>query len=249
MPDTFFNWLLTLSSENAALSTLLLNNLLMGLRLQRVFTLSCYSSPPAICSRSPTHKQKNFSRSAFAHSLRLSLEVCSPESGNRHVIFGSHRILIFVNCCQHLKVINFTIKFRFLAFPRKQKGLVALGCPLAVFNHGAEELFADRAWVPAWLISRLAPVSSWDCSPGSHGALPTTHFLFLSFSSMDTFCPHRVTESWITIPPFSRALATYTDHPAVETPRDSTCVGVLVAYVFFAGGPRVKCGAPQSARE
>ena len=89
-----------------------LNNLLMGLPLQRVSTLSCYSSPPAICSRSPTHKQNNFSsRSAFAHSLRLSLEVCSPESANRHVIFGSHRILIFVNCCQHLKVINFTIKF------------------------------------------------------------------------------------------------------------------------------------------
>ena len=215
-----------------------LNNLLMGLRLQRVSTLSCYSSPPDICSRSPTHKQNNFSsRSAFAHSLRLSLEVCSPESANRHVIFGSHRILIFVNCCQHLKVINFTIKFWFLAFPRKQKALVALGCPLAVFNHGAEELFADRAWVPAWLISRLAPVNSWDCSPGSHGALSTTHVLFLSFSSMDTFWPHRVTEYWITIPPFSRALATYRDHPAVETPRDSTCVGVLVAYVFLRVDP------------
>ena len=71
-------------------------NLLTGLRLQRVSTLSRYSSPRAICSRSPTHTQKaSSSRSAFAHSPHLSLEVCSPESANRPVMFGSHRVLIF----------------------------------------------------------------------------------------------------------------------------------------------------------
>lgn len=160
MSDTFFNWLLTLSSQNAALRALLLNNLLTGLRLQRVSTLSCCSSPRAICSRSPTHKQKaSSSHSAFAHRLRLSLEVCSPESANRHVMFGSHGVLIFFHCCQHLKVINFTIKCRFLAFPRKQKGRVGLGCPLAGFSHKAEELFADDR-PAAWLISRWALVSS-----------------------------------------------------------------------------------------
>ena len=41
----------------------------------------------------------------------------------------------------------------------KQKGRVALGCPLAVFSHEAEELFADDR-PAAWLISRSALVSS-----------------------------------------------------------------------------------------
>lgn len=39
------------------------------------------------------------------------------------------------------------------------------------------------------------------------------------------------------MPPFSRALAAYTDHPAVETPWDPTCVGVLVASVFLQVDP------------
>lgn len=120
-------------------------------------------------------------------------------------MLGSHTVLIFKNCCQHLKVIHFTIKFRSLSFPEKLEAQVTRGCSLTALiywkwsplqmnlevPHHSLQPDSFYAW-PWWTFEFATPALTAPCPEFTSHTFP--------LPSQATSFPDLVLCSWIAIP-------------------------------------------------